>query len=81
MGPAKTRATKPYVRTAVTHLRSKAMVSSDITRTPAATSRADTSLTGLGKEKIWRSREWRGVGDDAVPVRASVVMCVLPSLG
>src|SRR5580704_1516184 len=36
--------------TTVSHLRSNAMARTDVSTTPAATSRADTSLTGFGKE-------------------------------
>src|SRR5580704_5721404 len=42
--------------TAVIHSSPSPMVTSDSTTTPAATSRADTSLTGLGKEKSDRIR-------------------------
>ena len=40
----------------VAHRRSRAMVSTHIRTTPAATRRAETSLTGLGNEKRARTR-------------------------
>ena len=51
VGPVRTRARNPYAITAVSHGCSSTIASALINTTPAATRRADTSLTGSGKVK------------------------------
>ena len=51
VGPAATRATKPYASGPSTQVQPRMRTSSVITTTPAATTRAATSFTGFGKRK------------------------------
>src|SRR5580692_8857278 len=67
--------------TAVIHFRSNAIVTTDMRTTPAATSRADTSLTGLGKENNERITPTRLVGYSGARTRACGSACGWHRLG
>src|ERR1019366_46907 len=62
VGPLRTRATKPYAITAVSHGWPKTIAARLSSTTPLATRRADTSLTGFGKEKT-RAAQPRASGN------------------
>lgn len=51
VGPAATRAAKPYVSGTMTHCWSVSAATVDIATTPEATTRADVSLTGWGNPR------------------------------
>ena len=56
-GPVSTRAQNPYTSGINSQYHAVAMISTTVTRTTPATTRAASSLTGLGKESSFRTNQ------------------------